>query len=80
MKFRQQQFPIRPYEATVILKQQKSVHKCNFDNTSFSTFTSILKANHWIAFMAPFNARGHTANFLGSTVVKQTWAVWFGPT
>jgi hypothetical protein len=79
MKFRQQQFPCRPYKATVILKQQQSVQKCNFDNMSFSTFISILKANHWFVFMAPFNAKGHTVNFLGCVAVKRTWAVWFGP-
>lgn len=75
MKFRQQQFPCRPYEATVILKQQQSVQKCNVDNMSFFTFTSILKANHCVVFMAPFNARGHTVKFLGCAVAKQTWAV-----
>jgi len=79
-KFRQQQFPRRPFEETVILKQQQSVHKCNFDNISFSTFTSIVKANHWVVFTAPFSARRHTVNFLGCAAVKQTWAVWFGPT
>ena len=80
IKFRQQQFACSPYEATVVLKQQQSVRKCNVDNMSISTFTSILKANHWVVFMALFNARGHAANFLGYGVVKQTWAVWFGPT
>jgi hypothetical protein len=57
MKFRQQQFPCRPFEATVILKQQQSVQKCNFDNMSFSTSTSIVKAKRWVIFMAPFNAK-----------------------
>jgi hypothetical protein len=82
MKFRQQQFPLRPFAATVILQQQQSVQKCNFDNMSFFPFTSILKAQHDVVsfFMAPFNARGHTVNFLDCAAVKQSWAVWFGPT
>jgi hypothetical protein len=46
MKFRQQQFPRRPLAATVILKQKQSAQKYNFDNMSFFTFTSILKAHH----------------------------------